>query len=162
MTPLSGLFWRARFVAQAASLLEPARSLEGRFHHDGQRALYLSASAEGARVAMQTYLRADDPERAIYPLAVSRATIIDLTDPAAAARLDLDLAMANARWQNDRAGGAPARSWALSDAAREAGADGLLYASRKRPGLMHLVLFRWNGPGDPTVARAGTALPFSP
>ncbi|HCQ65841.1 MAG TPA: hypothetical protein DIU07_12125, partial [Rhodobacteraceae bacterium] len=46
-------------------------------------------------------------------------------------------------------------SWALSDRARATGTEGMLYASRKRPDLTHLVLFRWNEPGGARLARTG-------
>ncbi|WP_368074223.1 hypothetical protein [Curtobacterium sp. SGAir0471] len=35
-------------------------------------------------------------------------------------------------------------SWLVRDRLVALGADGLIDPSRKRPGLWHLVLFRWN------------------
>lgn len=162
MTPLSGKFWRVRFVADDATLIAPAATPEGRFHHSGQTALYLSGSAEGAVIATMTYVGPGDAERAVYPLAVAGARVIDLRDPIAVARHGLDVTHRAARWQEDRAAGRPARTWAISDAARATGADGILYASRKRPDLAHLALFRWNEPGAARVTRAGDPRPFAP
>lgn len=44
-------------------------------------------------------------------------------------------------WQDCVDKGEPAPTWDYSDAARKAGAQGMLYASRSRPDLTHLVLF---------------------
>ena len=44
-------------------------------------------------------------------------------------------------WQDAIEKGESAPTWQYSDAARIAGAQGMLYASRSRPDLSHLVLF---------------------
>ncbi len=44
-------------------------------------------------------------------------------------------------WQDFVETGEPAPTWRYSDTARNAGAQGMLYASRSRPELSHLVLF---------------------
>ncbi len=151
MKPLSGTFYRLIDTARAGDVLAPAQSPEGRFHHDGQRAMYLSETPEGCHVAMAYYTRAGDPEKTVFALGLNDAQILDLRDNAQCARLGIDPANANVRWQNERAEGLPASTWVISGAARKAGADGLLSPSRSRPELTHLTLFHWNTQGAPTL-----------
>jgi hypothetical protein len=126
-----GPVWRILSAGHAMHCLAPARHPEGRFHHDGQVALYASVSAEGAGVALRRYVRADDPPRVIVPLAVELERVVD-------ARGDARLSVI---WQETREQGLPAPTWEISDAAREQGAQALLYSSRSRPDLSHLVIF---------------------
>ncbi len=151
MKPLSGTFYRLIDTARAGDILAPAQSPEGRFHHDGQKAMYLSETPEGCHVAMAYYARAGDPEKTVFALRLNDAQILDLRDTAQCARLGIDPANANARWHNERAEGLPASTWEISDAARRAGADGLLSPSRSRPEFTHLTLFRWNVRSAPTL-----------
>jgi hypothetical protein len=110
---------------------QPVSSPEGRFHHGGQPALYASLTPQGTAVAIKRYMRPDDPPRVIYPL--------DLTlDRVADHRGDLRL---SAVWQDIRETGALSPTWVFSDVARAEGAQALLYSSRSRPDLAHLVLF---------------------
>ncbi len=109
----------------------PAAAPEGRFHHSGQPAIYTSLTPEGTEVAMRRYRQPEEPERAIVPLTLRAERLTDLRGQAAASLV----------WQDERAAGRPAPTWALSDAARAEGAQGLLYSSRSRPDLTHLVLF---------------------
>ena len=44
-------------------------------------------------------------------------------------------------WQDIRAVGSPSPTWLFSDAARDAGADAMLYSSRSQPELSHVVVF---------------------
>jgi hypothetical protein len=44
-------------------------------------------------------------------------------------------------WQDIRASGKPAPTWAISDAAPAIGATAMLYSSRSRPDLSHIVVF---------------------
>jgi len=149
--PLSGTFYRLINTARAGEILAPAQSPEGRFHHDGQQAMYLSETPEGCYVAMAYYARAGDPEKTVCALTLSHARILDLRDPAQCARFGIDPTNANNLWQNERAKGLPASPWVISDAARRAGADGLLSPSRSRPQLTHLTLFRWNARNAPSL-----------
>lgn len=118
-------------IAAGADPLRPASAPEGRFHHSGQTALYCSLTVEGTVVAMRRYLRATDPPRLVVPLALRMARLADLRGNDKASVV----------WQDIRAGGLPAPTWALSDRARQEGAEGMLYSSRSRPELTHLVLF---------------------
>lgn len=107
------------------------RSPEGRFHHSGQRAIYTSPTAEGTAVAIRRYVSPGDAPRVVAALDLAAIRVADHRgDPAL-----------SVVWQDIRAAGAPSPTWAWSDAARAAGADGLLYSSRSRPDLSHLVLF---------------------
>lgn len=62
---------------------------------------------------------------------------------------------ASAVWQDIRANGAAAPTWVYSDAARASGAQGILYSSRSRPDLTHVVLFDLS-----VVSSVGQAIPF--
>ena len=137
MISFRGPLWRILSGEHAQNALKPARHPEGRFHHDGQIALYASLSAEGAGVALRRYLRDDDPPRVIVELAVELGRVAD-------ARGDARLSVV---WQDARAQGIPAPTWEISDAARDQSAQALLYSSRSRPDLSHLVIF------DPDSAR---------
>lgn len=131
MLEFSGPVWRILFASQAAAPLLPARAPEGRFHHSGQFALYASLSAEGASVAIRRYVSGDDPDRVIQRFQVENAQLVDYRGQTAASVI----------WQDIRATGAPSPTWSFSDKARARGADGLIYSSRSRPDLSHLVLF---------------------
>ena len=159
---LSGLFWRVKYRHEAGDILGPARAPEGRWHAGGQRALYLSATPRGAVLGTRIYLRPGDPERAIYPLRVSGARVVDLRDAGATARFGIDTTRRTIDWQAFRARGEPAPTWAISDRVREIGLDGMIYASRAEPALTHLTLFRWNEDAESArVEPAGEPLPWS-
>jgi len=147
-----GPVWRILFTDRAAEPCASVRAPEGRFHHAGQAALYASLSAEGAGVAIRRYVRADDAPRVIVELAVDAARILDL-------RATPQAQAASVVWQEIRANGAPAPTWAYSDHARATGAQGMIYASRSRPDLSHLVLFDIS---SPIVRAAGPAQPWHP
>ncbi|MEZ5796079.1 MAG: RES family NAD+ phosphorylase [Paracoccaceae bacterium] len=133
-----------RAVFRGADPLAPA-GREGRFHRAGQFAIYTSLSPEGCAVAIRRYLRPDDPPREIVPLWLDPAPLADRRGQGAASVV----------WQDIRAGGEPSPTWAFSDAARAAGAGGMLYSSRSRPDLTHLVVFC---PG--LLRQTGAVLPF--
>jgi RES domain-containing protein len=160
IAPVSGQFWRSVFETDVARLLDGARSPDGRYHHDGQKALYVSPSPEYSRIAINAYLRDDDPPRVIVPLALKEARLADLRDARTQRLLGLKGTEANVLWQPERAAGLPATSWIASDAARTAGADGIIYAARSDPQRWHVVLFRWNVPSGPHIRQSGSPLPF--
>ena len=141
--PVIGPVWRA--LLAGTDPLAPVASPEGRFHHSGQWAIYASLTPEGCAVAIRRYLRPDDPPRVVVPLSLRRLRLVDCRG-----RADLSVV-----WQDIRAAGAPSPTWAFSDAARAEGAEGMLYSSRSRPDLSHLVLF-----SPQAVAAAGAPLPF--
>lgn len=147
MTRFDGTVWRMVFVGQNAAL--PVTSPEGRFHHSGQRALYTSLTAEGTQAAVARYVQPDDAAREMVPLDLNIAHVFDARAADGA----------NAVWHKARDNGEPAPTWALSDFARDQGAAAMLYTSRTRPDLTHLVLF-----GDPAtlITGIGTPVPWTP
>ena len=162
LTVLDGRFWRMLAVAWDDDLLGPARAREGRFHRNGQRAIYLSATPAGCATAIRRYLWPGDGDRAIYPLHVRSNRIVDLRDPVATEYFAIDTSDRAAEWQADRAAGRPAPTWAIADRVRALDLDGMLYASRSDPSLTHLTLLRWNAPGRAAVEPDGAALPWQP
>lgn len=153
LSEFCGLVWRILDARRADDPLGPARSPEGRFHHSGQRALYASLTAEGAGVAIARYVADTDPPRIIQPLAARLTAVRDLS-------AEPDPARASVVWQDGRATGLPSPTWAFSDAARAAGAEAMIYLSRSRPDLAHIVLFNWSAPG--ALCPAGPARPWPP
>jgi len=137
LTSFSGVVWRIMFADMADNPRALANAPEGRFHHDAQAAIYTSLTAKGAGVALRRYLSASDPPRAIIPLEVKELRVLDL-------RIRPDTATpapTSVKWQDERARGLTASTWDISDNARKLGAQGILYSSRSRPDLSHLVLF---------------------
>ncbi len=133
MIRFQGRVWRIVFAEHQGAPTAPARFPEGRFHHSGQWTVYTSLTLEGAGVAIAAYVAREDRARVAIALDVN-AKVVDL-------RALPDPTTASVVWQTDRARGHPAPTWALSDAARKQGADGVLYPSRSRPDLTHLTLF---------------------
>lgn len=122
------------FSDQEQRACESVSSPIGRFHHSEQIAMYTSCTEEGAGIAIKRYLKPDDPARIIVPLYIDSVNIYDIRNT--------DLSnKASVVWQDCVANGEAAPTWTYSDSAREAGAEGMLYASRSRPDLTHLVLF---------------------
>ena len=160
MTPISGRFYRIIFESDLARVLDRVPNPEGRFHHDRQPALYLSPSHNAARVAIDSYYRSNDAARVIVPLKLSGANILDFREVATSDRLGLMGGETTVHWRRERRAKKPATSWRASDAARAAGADGMIYHSRKAPPLWHIVLFAWNQKGAPTLAQDGLPQQF--
>ncbi|MDX8347222.1 RES family NAD+ phosphorylase [Cognatiyoonia sp. IB215446] len=159
---LTGIYYRMKAAAEAARILAPAHAPEGRFHRDGQRALYLSDTPQGCVVATARYTDANTPSRGIFPLRVCDARVVDLRDDVATAALGIDTTHRAIEWQNLRAKGVPSPTWDLADRVRDLGLDGMLYASRTDPTKTHLTLFRWNEAGtDAVVAQAGAYIAVS-
>lgn len=139
-----GPVWRILPQDTADNPREPARAPEGRFHHSGQIAAYASLSAEGARVAIKRYL-GDQIVRMMVPMWLKSDRIID----------ERGNKSASVVWQDIRANGLQSPTWVFSDKARAAGAQAMLYSSRSRPDLVHIVLF------DPTcLSYVGPTTPF--
>jgi len=131
-----------------------ASAPEGRFHHDAQAAIYTSLTSEGAGVALCRYLTASDPPRVIIPLEVTELRVLDLHN-----RPDVATpAPTSVKWQDERAQGLRASTWDISDNARKLGAQGILYSSRSRPELSHLVLF--GAPVAGGLLQAGPSRPW--
>lgn len=135
------------FANQSEQTCTPVSSPVGRFHHSNQIALYTSCTEEGASVAIKRYLKSDDRDRIIVPLQINASCIYDI-------RQTEFTAHASMVWQDCVENGEPAPTWQYSDTARKSGAKGMLYASRSRPDLTHLVLFDVS---DGLVVQAGDA-----
>ena len=160
---LSGRYYRMKLLAGAGDVLNPAHAPEGRFHRDGPRALYLSATPEGCIVATARYITGDPTPRGIFPLDVQQAHIVDLRDGQATMALGIDTTHRACEWQSLRAQGLPAPTWDIADRVRALGLDGMLYASRSDPQKTHLTLFRWNErASNARLSRAGDPIPFQP
>lgn len=91
--------------------------------------------------------------RVIVPLAVTADKVVDLRSTVKG------IPPPSVIWQDDWAEGRRAPTWDISDAARAQGAQGLIYASRSRPDLSHLVLLGRPAPGLSTQAAPGTPWP---
>jgi len=146
LSSFDGPVWRLLPDALLDTPAEPARAPEGRFHHSGQIAAYASLSAEGASVAIQRYL-GDRIARKLVPMWLKSDCVVDERGNKAASVI----------WQDIRACGLRSPTWVFSDAARDARAQAMLYSSRSRLELDHVVVF------DPACLRfVGPATSFEP
>lgn len=123
----------------------------GRYSRPEQPTLYLSASQAGVDAAMIAHRDAGDTARTVLSFRVEADDICDLRDPDLVATVRNEAGNPFADWQSAVAHGAEPASWRVRDWIEARGARGLIDPSRKAPGLWHLVLFRWNVAGFPTV-----------
>lgn len=148
---ISGSFYRAVDPSHQDTALLGSR-LAGRYSEPSQPTLYLSSSPQGVDAAMIAHTQGRVAELVLLEFQVEAHNIVDLRDPAVLLAAGIDLADAVAPWQDiAKAGGEPS-SWQVRRRLEALGANGLVDPSRKRPGLWHLTLFRWNGPDAPRVA----------
>ena len=126
----NGPVWRLLPESRAKTPSIPAQAPEGRFHHSGQVAAYASLSVEGVEVAMRRYL-GDGVKRVLVPMWLTSNQVAD----------ERGNPKASIVWQDIRAAGSASPTWLFSDAARDTGADAMLYSSRSRPELSHVVVF---------------------
>lgn len=153
---IGGNFFRAVLANRIDRVLAPPDPASaGRYHRLGQAALYMSPTCDWAKIAVSGYIREDHRPRFVVPLLVSEALVIDQHDEAACERLGIDRELSNAPWRTAMDAGKEPPSWRNSDAARAAGADGIIDRSRMIPGGWHLNLFRWNDLGGPSVEVCG-------
>lgn len=163
MATLSGRFFRAVLPDRAAEVLaSPAPQSAGRYHAPGEAVLYMSPRAEWARIAVSGYMREDLQERAIIELSLDHARVVDQRDPVVCSALGIDPNRSDQPWRSALAAGLTPPSWEAAARARAAGADGLIDRSRHIPDGWHLVLFRWNVRGAPTVRVQGQITTASP
>jgi len=130
LSSFDGPVWRILPQALVDTPAEPAKAPEGRFHHSGQIAAYASLSAKGASVAIQRYL-GDRIARKLVPMWLKSDCVVD----------ERGNKTASVIWQDIRASALRSPTWAFSDTARDAGAQAMLYSSRSRPELNHVVVF---------------------
>ena len=153
-----GRFWRAIAADRVCKVLEPpGPASAGRYHRPGQTALYITPEADWAVIAIGRYLLADRNERVVVPLELNRADVFDQRDLAACAALGIGPQASQVCWNDELAAGREPPSWLASDAARAAGADGIIDVSRGIAGGWHVCLFRWNIPDAPQIRVADDA-----
>lgn len=153
---ITGQFWRAIAVERVGEVLAaPASENAGRYHRPGQAALYITPHADWATIAIGRYLLADGIARVAVPLELDDAAVFDQRDPIACAALGIDPEESQVRWNTELAAGREPPSWRASDAARAAGAQGIVDRSRGIEHGWHVCLFAWNVPGAPQVRVAG-------
>ncbi|WAC66927.1 RES domain-containing protein [Agrococcus sp. SL85] len=155
---LRGTFYRAIDPAFRSSAVAGSRAA-GRYSRAHEPTLYLSATREGVAAAMVAHRSARASALEVAEVDVEAWGIVDLRDPRAAEAAGVDLANAAAPWQGVAAAGGAPTSWAVRDRLLRLGANGLIDPSRQRPGLWHLVLFRWNEEGAPAVRLRDAADP---
>ena len=157
---VEGRFWRAMRADRVdAVLAPPGPQSAGRYHRPGQPALYVTRHADWATIAIGVYLHGDGQSRVAVPLDVGPARLVDQRDPEACRALGIDPDRSMDPWRAALAAGEEPPSWLAADAARAAGADGIVDPSRGIEGGWHAVLFRWNAPGAPSVTVAGAPAP---
>lgn len=156
MRTVRGTFYRAINPEFREFAIAGSRS-PGRYSRPDEPTLYLSSSAEGVGAAMIAHKQARSAALEIIEIDVEASAIVDFRDPAALARVGVDLVDAIAPWQEVAASGGTPPSWTVRDRLVAAGANGLIDPSRQRPGLWHLVLFRWNEVDAPIVRIVGDA-----
>lgn len=126
-----GPVWRLLPKGLAAQPSVPASAPKGRFHHSGQVAAYASLSAEGTIVAIQRYL-GDGVERVLIPMRLTATRVADVRG----------MPSASIVWQDMQSAGEHSPTWLFSDEARNLEADAMLYSSRSRPDLSHVIVFK--------------------
>lgn len=123
----------------------------GRYSRANQPTLYLSASRSGVEAAMRAH-RERRPQGAMLRFEVDAKDVFDLRKPEALARVRAECGDPLGDWQLALSRGETPASWRTRDWLESVGAAGLIDPSRQAPGLWHLVLFRWNQPGEPQVS----------
>ena len=158
LTEIGGYFCKIAVAADADLTLARGRvdRPAARFNRRGQDALYLSPDEISARVAIGEYVRAGDPARLLLTFEVERCRLFDLRHPDAAAVYE----DARQPWRSAMQRGEEPRSWLAADLVRRSGAVGLIDPSRRRPGLWHVTLFRWNDSDAPRVRIIGEPKPI--
>lgn len=91
------------------------------------------------------------PDLEIIEVEVEAVRILDLRDSAARQAAGIRYQDAVAPWQEIVSAGGEPPSWRVRQQLDALGAHGLIDPSRKRPGLWHLALFRWNDGSGTTV-----------
>lgn len=159
LTEVSGVFVKIAFASEVEIQLErglPNRP-PSRFNRVGQNALYLSPNEESARVAIGGYVKEGDPDRVLLRYEVDKCRLFDLRHPDAAETY----ALACQSWRDVLADGGSPKPWKAADHVRELNHAGLIDPSRRRPGLWHITLFRWNESDAPNVRRIGMPIPLT-
>lgn len=156
---VSGCFVRIEAAEANGVALQKGRPDRppARFNRRGQDALYLSPDAESAHVAIGGDVTCGDTSRVLVPYKLTSSKLVDLRSKNAAGVYDL----ARRPWRSALESGEDPPSWIAADIVRASGAVGLIDPSRRRPGLWHVILFRWNEPGAPGVSLDGPPKEFA-
>lgn len=153
---IDGRFFRAVLADRIDHVLAPPDSASaGRYHRLGQSTLYMSPTCDWAKIAVSGYIREDHRPRVVVPLLVGIAFVVDQHDEQGCKMFGIDRELSNEPWRAALAAGVEPPSWRNADAARAAGADGIIDRSRMIPGGWHLNLFRWNELGGPSIKVCG-------
>ncbi|OOE90867.1 RES family NAD+ phosphorylase [Salinivibrio sharmensis] len=152
-TPISGIFVRVCHPEHIdAVLMRGSKDRpNGRYNCQGESALYLTETAESARVAMQKYASQITTPRVLVRYQVDPCELVDLRHP----ELQQYKTLSSVDWQAALAKGESPSSWWVADTLRSGNEIGLIDPSRKDPSTWHITLFRWNAPGAPSVTRVG-------
>lgn len=151
---IRGTFYRAIDPNFREFAITGSRSA-GRYSRAHEPTLYLSSSIDGVEAAMIAHKDSRTAALEIVEVDVEAPGIVDLRDAKALETAGIDVADALAPWQTIASAGGTPTSWTVRDRLLQVGANGLIDPSRKRPGLWHLVLFRWNVSDAPTVRLSG-------
>jgi len=128
-----------------------------RYSRADQPTLYLSSSPSGVDAAMQAHRHGERP-RIVLTFGLGAASVFDLREAEALAMVRREAGDPLGDWQRALAHSETPSSWRARDWIEASGAVGLIDPSRRAAGLWHLVLFRWNEAGAPTI-HALNALP---
>lgn len=148
---VSGILYRAVDPAYRHAALLGSR-LAGRYSDADQPTLYLSSTPQGVEAALKAHAPDRNDQLDLLKFHVDAHKIIDLRNPAVLLAVGVDLADAVAPWQDIVKSEGRPTSWNVRRHLEALGANGLIDPSRTRPGLWHLVLFRWNSQNAPHVS----------
>ncbi|MXV44697.1 RES domain-containing protein [Saccharibacter sp. 17.LH.SD] len=155
---VSGLFFRIMRQQDPVDVLQSVTSPVGRYHHDGQAAIYMSSRPDWAFRAIESYIRPNDPPRFLWSLELQNACVIDMRDKMICEKLGLKKSDSDMPWKPQIQQGIVPYTWKVSDKARDYGADGLIYTARSNPARWHIVIFKWNSVGSPTLRVQNTCV----
>lgn len=162
LLPVEGIFYRAVLSVNAhAVLAPPGPQSAGRYHRQGQPALYMSPFPEWSIIAVSGYMREDGLARVLIPLRLTGAWLVDQRDKAKCDQLGIVPDAANDSWRTALQQGRTPGSWQNADKARATGADGIIDCSRFIPGGWHVCLFGWNAQSTARVAVCGKPTPIT-
>lgn len=98
--PLAGQFYRAVLSENARAVLAaPGPQSAGRYHRQGQPALYMSSRPEWSVIAVSGYMREDGLPRVLIPLRVMGARIVDQRDKARCLQMGIIPELSTKWWQ---------------------------------------------------------------
>lgn len=156
VVPIEGIFNRCVSRKRDPLSAEGSRLVGGRFNPKGCAALYLAgtptlAVAESLQLSSIFGVTRFNP-RLLVSVDVALTRVLDLTEEQALLRLGLSTEIVLAEW---RSLPQPTLTQAIGLQARNAGVEGILFASRIEPGARNLCVFRENLLADSRVVVDG-------